>query len=343
MIDKCNSTSRALLARGALLSLALGMGMLLAPKAIAETWAERLGYPTGAKVVLLHASELGMSFETNAAGTKLLEADLIRSASAMAPCAWYVDLAPWRRSHSSADLGLTLTLNSELTNYRWRPVAHNRLVASLRDIDGFFWTSPVQVMANATTDDVEEELTAQIAFARQQGMNPTHLTTHLGALVTRPDLIAVYLDIARRSWIPAVLVELTPEHLVRFEEQGFPLPEDIIELLSDYPLPKIDDMRFVAPAESYDAKKQAFLTMLAELEPGITQVNLRPAVDSEALRRITPDWQQRVWEAQLLQDQEVAGALKDKQFIFTNWREIMGRFDGRRQAPAESSATETAP
>ena len=46
----------------------------------------------------------------------------------------------------------------------------------------------------------------------------------------------------------------------------------MIALLEDYPLPKVDDLRFVGPAESYEAKKTAFLKMLGELKPGITQI-----------------------------------------------------------------------
>ena len=176
----------------------------------AETWAERLGYPADSKVLVLHANELGLCFETNAAGTKLLEEGIVKSGAAMVPAPWFGDLAEWCQAHPDADVGLELTLNSELRNYRWQPVA-NGLVPSLVDSNGFLWRTPVQTMVNGTADEVEIELRAQINRAKMAGFHPSHLTTHLGTLVTRPDLMEVYLRIARQEWIPAMIVELTPE------------------------------------------------------------------------------------------------------------------------------------
>jgi hypothetical protein len=300
----------------------------------AETWAERLGFPAGSKVLVLHANELGMCPETNAAGTKLLESGVVRSAGAMVPGPWFGDLAQWCKAHPDADIGLELTLNSEWDNYRWQPVAADALVPSLTDSDGFLWRRPVQTMVNASARDVERELRAQIARAKAAGVQPSHLTTHLGTLVTRPDLIEVYLRIARQEWIPAMIVELTPEQVERFAQMGFPLPENIIQLLEDYPLPKVDDLRFVADAASFDEKKAAFLTMLSELSPGITQIAFSPAEASDALPRIMPDWQQRVWDAELMADDEVRQALEADGVIVTDWLELMRRFEGRQPSVA---------
>jgi hypothetical protein len=311
--------------------------LVIGRNAEADTWAERLGFPSGHKVLLIHAHEFGMCHESNAATTKLMDSGALQSASAMAPCPWFADAAAWSKDHPNADIGLELTLNSEFERYRWQPVAADRLLESLRDADGYLWKSPIQIMANAETQDVEHELAAQINRARQLGLTPTHLTTHLGALVTRPDLIEAYLRVARRHWIPATVVELTPEHIARFEEQGFPLPDDIVQLLVDYPLPKVDDLRFVGDAPTYDDKKRAFLTMLQELQPGLTQVAFRPAERSDALPRIALDWEQRVWDAQLLADEDVLGALNDANVTLTTWREIMQRFSGTATSGDEAS------
>jgi predicted glycoside hydrolase/deacetylase ChbG (UPF0249 family) len=299
----------------------------------AETWADRLGYPAGSKVVVLHANELGMCHETNAAWAKLLESGIVKSGSAIVPAPWFGDFAKRSVAHPNADIGIELTLNSEFDDYRWQPVASG-LVPSLADGDGFLWRTPNQTASNASVEDVEFELLAQIERAKESGLDPSHLTTHLGTLVTRPDLIEVYLRIARQEWIPAMVVELTPEKIEQLAAQGYALPEDVIELFSDYPLPKVDDIRHVGPAESYDAKKQAFLKMLSELPPGITQISLRPAVASDALSSITDDAQQRAWDAELLADEEVRQALTTDGVVLTDWREIMRRFDG---APEEST------
>jgi predicted glycoside hydrolase/deacetylase ChbG (UPF0249 family) len=313
----------------ATLLAALVICFISACNASAETWAERLGYPADSKVIVLHANELGLCYETNAAGTKLLEEGLVRSAGAMVPTPWFIDLSKWCQAHPDADVGLELTLNSELVNYRWKPVTSSGLVPSLVGADDFLWRLPVQTMVNATAVDVERELRAQISRARLSGFNPSHLTTHLGTLVARPDFMEVYLRIARQEWIPAMIVEVTPEQVERFRAQGFPLPDDVIALLEDYPLPKVDDLRFVAPADSYEAKKTEFLKLLSGLAPGITQIAFSPAIASDALARIVPNADERIWNARLMEDEEVRSALQADGVVLTDWREIMRRFEGR--------------
>jgi len=306
----------------------------------ADTWADRLGYPAESKVLILHADELGLSYETNAAGVKLLESGAVRSAAAMVPAPWFADFAQWSKSHPDADVGLELTLNSELQHYRWQPVASEGLVPSLVDADGFLCRAPVQTTANASADEVEYELRAQIARAKAAGLRPTHLTSHLGALFERPDLINAYLRVARQEWIPAAIVRLTAEQLDHFIEEGNPVPDDVLVALDEYPLPKLDALRFVPDADTYGAKKQALLAMIAELAPGITQIEFRPAAPSDALPRMVDDAQQRIWDAELLADQEVIRALQAEGIVLTDWREIMQRFVG--EAPAIEEAPSAA-
>jgi predicted glycoside hydrolase/deacetylase ChbG (UPF0249 family) len=306
-----------------------------ASSATAETWAERLGFPPESKVLVLHAHGLGMCHETNAAGEQLMESGHVRSASAMPPCPWFADVAQWSTKHRDADLGLQLTINSEWQRYRWKPVLSDGSVASLTDTDRFLWHTPIQTMVNASADEVERELRAQIEWARANGLQPTHLTTHLGTLFTRLDLTEVYLRVARQYWIPAVVVDLTPEQVERFRSKGYPVPDALVQVLDSYPLPKVDDLRIVGSADSYEAKKQSFLKMIRELPPGITQIAFQPAVESEALKLIAGDWQQRVWEAQLMKDDEVRAVLKSDGVIITDWRELMDRFEGRRSRGEE--------
>ncbi|OHB78341.1 MAG: hypothetical protein A2W31_09270 [Planctomycetes bacterium RBG_16_64_10] len=100
-------------------------------------------------------------------------------------------------------------------------------------------------------------------------------------------------------------------------------------MIQTYPLPKLDDLQFVPRANQYEEKRQRFLELLARLAPGITQIQFEPAVESDALKRLTDDWQQRVWEAQLLADAVVREALQGEPFMLTSWKEMMRRFEGR--------------
>jgi len=308
--------------------------------ACADTWAERLGFPADKSVVILHAHEIGIAHATNAAAEKLHASDSKHSSSVTVPAPWFLDFAAWSGKHPHADVGIALTVNSELANHRWQPISPHSRVTSLVDNEGYFWPSTTQTMVNASAAEVEQELHSQIQRALRAGLKPTHLTTHLGTLFMRLDFTEVYLRLARQYWIPAVVIELTPEHVERFQLMGYPIPAELIGLLENYPLPKVDDLQFIQPAESYEELRSSFVELIQGLSPGLIQVSFHPAIESDELKRVTPDWQQRVWSMQLMQDPEIRSLLTGDQVILTNWREVMGRYTGRPPAQAAPAKNE---
>ncbi len=72
----------------------------------AKTLLERLGYPPDAKLLIVHADDLGMAHSINLASIKGLESGLVSSASIMIPCPWLPEIAAYARTHPEADLGL---------------------------------------------------------------------------------------------------------------------------------------------------------------------------------------------------------------------------------------------
>ena len=88
----------------------------------AETWAERLGYPAGERVLILHANYAGGGYAFNAASEDLLAKGLVQSAAVMPPCPWFEGFADWCREHPNHDVGVCLTLNSPSDGYRWGPL-----------------------------------------------------------------------------------------------------------------------------------------------------------------------------------------------------------------------------
>jgi chitin disaccharide deacetylase len=307
-----------------------------------ETWAERLGYDADKKVIIVHLQEMGLAYETNAAGRKLCEEGGACSSSAMAPCPWFADFAAWSREHKDADVGLALSLNSQRGNYRWQPVARDDQVRSLVDQKGLLWPVVMQTTVNAVVEEAEVELRAQILRAQLEGLQPTHLTTQMGALYTRLDLTHLYLGLAQEYWIPALVVELTPEHIERFRRLGVPLPDELAAAIQDYPLPKLDDLQFVPSGETYEEKKQGLLALVDGLSSGLTSVEFYPAVESPALRQIVDDAEQRLWDAQLLEDPDVKARLAADDVVLTTWREIMQRFEGTAEAKKPADAADAA-
>ena len=105
----------------------------------AKPLAERLGYPPGAKLLIVHADDLGMAHSVDAASVKAFESGLVTSGTIMVPCPWFPEIAAYARSHPEADLGLHLTLTSEWSLYRWGPVLSKERAASLFDESGYLY------------------------------------------------------------------------------------------------------------------------------------------------------------------------------------------------------------
>jgi predicted glycoside hydrolase/deacetylase ChbG (UPF0249 family) len=206
--------------------------------------------------------------------------------------------------------------------------------STLVDPDGYFWRTVLQFALRADVKDVQREIEAQMDAARRAGIRPTHITTDMGALLTRPDLTRLYLQVAETHWIPAVIPELTPSMIEILGEEGLSLAPETIEAINQYRLPKLDDVQFVPDCDSYEAKRDALCQRVRSLAPGLTQIIFQPADRTKALELVSPRWQQRVWEAQLLMDPEVHQFFEDEGILVTNWIEIMARFESDEGFPS---------
>jgi len=82
-----------------------------------NTVAELLGYTSDAKLLIIHADDLGVAHSENMASISGLEESPVNSGSIMVPCPWFPEIAAYARKNKTADLGLHLTLNSEWERY----------------------------------------------------------------------------------------------------------------------------------------------------------------------------------------------------------------------------------
>ncbi len=293
----------------------------------AETWAQRLGWPDDVRVLILHADDIGMCYEANASAKSYLEAGDIQSAALMVPCPWYNEMANWYSEHPDYDLGLHLTLTSEWKWYRWGPVAGQTKVPGLVDKEGYLFRSVIGVATSASADEIETEIRAQIDKAIKVGPRPGHIDTHMGTLFARPDYTQVYLKLAEEYRIPAMAIEMTPETTEKFVKQGYPMSKEMVQVLANYKLPKLDDFHAAPEGKTYEEKKQNFFALVQSMKPGLHEMIFHPSFETEGLRKITGSWQQRDWEAKMFSDPSVKSFLQGQGVQFTNWKEIMSRFD----------------
>jgi hypothetical protein len=297
------------------------------------TWAERLGYPAGKKVIMLHADDAGMCEEANIATKDLLISGHIQSAAAMPPCPEFEDMIEWAKAHPEIDIGLHLTLTSEWKTYRWPTVSPVEEVPGLIDDEGMLWRSVREVVENASPEEVAKEVRAQIEKSIALGYRPDHIDTHMGTLYGHPEFARAYLDIAMEYGIPANAIDMSDSLVVEyFREAGYPITDEMIKYLEDYTLPKVDNFTSAPNAKTYEEKVQAFKDLIKSLRPGLTEIIFHPSVPSENLKSITGSWQQRNWEAEMFADPDLKQFFEDEGIIFTNWKEIMRRFKKTKQA-----------
>ncbi|WP_205161191.1 MULTISPECIES: polysaccharide deacetylase family protein [Arenibacter] len=302
-------------------------------KASAEikTWAEKLGWPAGKKVIMLHADDIGMCPEANMAADALLTNGHIQSAAVMIPCPNAEEFITWAKEHPNMDIGLHLTLTSEWKKHRWGPITPEVQVPGLLDPENKLWRSVPEVVQHATAEEVEKEIRAQIEQSIAWGYRPDHIDTHMGTLFGDPSYVKAYIKVAQEYGIPANIIDLSvPSVLAEFRAKGYPMDDSVVKMSEAYTLPKLDYFTSAPKADTYEEKLESFKELIKSLQPGLTEVIFHPSVETDNLRSITGSWQQRVWETEIFADQDLINFFKDEDIIFTNWKEIMSRFNSMK-------------
>jgi predicted neuraminidase/predicted glycoside hydrolase/deacetylase ChbG (UPF0249 family) len=296
-----------------------------------KTNAEKLGFPSGKKVLLMHMDDLGMCAEANEAGKHYIENELIMSGAVMMPCPFAGEFIEWVKSQPQADIGVHLTLTSEWKDYRWGPVTEDSKVPGLIDPDGKMWHDVPEVVMNATPQEVDTEIRTQIDMILDMGLTPTHIDTHMGTLYGSYDFLKVFLKVAEEYKIPANAIDLSnPDVAAVYMKEGYPVNKQVISLLNDYALPRLDNFGSVPRGKTYQEKKDNFFKLVESLDSGLTEIIFHPSVETENLKTITGSWQQRVWEAKMFEDPEVISFFEENDIIITTWREIMERFGSKQ-------------
>ncbi|HPS56248.1 MAG TPA: polysaccharide deacetylase family protein [Sedimentisphaerales bacterium] len=292
-----------------------------------KTYAERLGWPTGAKVVIFHVDDVAMSHESNIGAIKALENGVATSWSLMMPCGWVPEIKAYLKKNPQVDVGVHLTLTSEWDNYRWFPVAGAKAVPGLVDADGYLWDTVKQVQASATPDEVETEIRAQIDKALAMGITPTHIDSHMGT-VLRPEYIERYIKVGIEKNIPVMMFGGHLQH-VGYEAKGHEiLLRQLSEKLWQAGLPVLDDL-VTEPAKSkdYSEKKEQLKKLLKEMKPGVTQIIVHCSDAGEHFTNISGSGTARLAEMKLMMDEDIREYIKTQGIILTTWRELKQRRD----------------
>lgn len=245
-----------------------------------STIAERLGYPAEAKLLIIHADDLGMAHAQNSGSFEALTKGCVSSASAMVPCPWFPEVVAWAKEHPNHDIGLHLTLTSEWLSFRWGPTGPAEKVNVLTDGNGYFFPTCEEVAERATPEAVEAELRAQIEKSIRMGLRPTHLDSHMGCLFFQKDwMFEIYLKLGREYGIPVLV---SKDYLPAVGEQ-------FSRHISEKDL--IVDRTFTASPEDYqEGMEEYYLRVFRELRPGVNVLLIHTAPATDEMQGMTNDY-----------------------------------------------------
>jgi len=292
--------------------LSLSAGQFL--PAQTQNLAERLGYPANAKLLIIHADDLGLAHSVDQASFAALDQRAVSSASIMVPCPWLSEVAAYAQTHPDADLGLHLTLTSEWKTYRWGPVASKDQVRGLLDPMGYLWPDVPPVVQNASPEEVEREIRAQVDAALRAGIKPTHLDSHMGTLFASPAFFAAYVKVAREYGVPffAPRIPNGPKDLLDLaEKNGFLL----------------DGVAMAGEGVKPEGWPAFYAGILRTLKPGVTEMIVHLGHDDAELQAIAVEhpaygsaWRQRDFD--VMTSPEFKKALEENHIILIGWKDL---------------------
>ena len=263
---------------------------------------DRLGHPTDARLVIVSADRIGTTHSSTAGGYQALREGAATTGTIVMPGVWARHAAELYRGE---DLGVHLTLNSELDCFRWGPIT---TAPSLLDGDGGFPRTLQDLWDHADLDEVRRECRAQVERAVLWGFDITHLTTHMAALQQRPEFFDVLLDLAVAFDLPIRLEGADAEANAGFPFRSLAVNEGVV-----FP----DHFRLVRG----DARRHV-IEQLADLAPGVTELSLCPALDEPEIHAIDPAAAGRIDDLALALSKEMAQALQQSGVIAVGYRAL---------------------
>lgn len=260
--------------------------------------------------LIIHADDIGMCHSVNQDSIKAFEMRIVSSGSIMVPCPWFAEAAAYFREHPEFDIGVHITLTSEWKLYRWPPVSSKEKVPGLVDPEGFLWRSSRDVAENASAEEVEMEMRAQIERAVKFGVEFTHIDTHMGTVFFRREFSEAYVRLAEEYGVPA---------LVRRDMSD--LAQRVLKVSSQVP-------RFVhgIGKGTHEERMAWCQQVLKRLEPGLNEIILHLSGDDEEIKAVIgPDAFHRRSDFLIFSDPETWQIIREREMKIIGWRDLHKR------------------
>ena len=325
--------------------LILVLSQTLQGQSMDSTYAEKLGFPKGSRVLILHVDDAGMSYDSNLGAEEALTKGISTSVSVMMPCPWVTGFIKFLKEHKNIDAGIHLTLTSEWDNYRWAPLTGKTQSPGLYDPNGYFWPSAEEVVAHSNPQEVDLEIRAQLEKARNMGFEPSHLDSHMGTLFDNPAFLMKYIQLGIENHIPIMLpgghdqliAEETHAPMERIQalqslgklvwSKGLPVLDDLHNISYDWIIP-MDAKNDFEKLREFKTKK--YKEAFKSLKSGITMMIMHCTKTSPYFQYISSSGPTREGDLLAMLDPILKKTIQEEGIILTTWKEIRQRRNSRK-------------
>jgi predicted glycoside hydrolase/deacetylase ChbG (UPF0249 family) len=289
---------------------------------------QKLGFEPDARVVIVHADDVGMCHAANVAFWELQSFGIVTCGAVMMPCPWVPEMAAWCRRHPQADVGVHVTLTSEWQGFRWEPLSTRDPASGLLDQDGYMWRSREQLYAHMNPAAAAAEMRAQIERALAMGIDVTHIDTHMGT-VMHPQLIGAYIQLAVDYQVPAMLPRLPEEKMAEFGIEpalGQRLMHEL-DALAASGFPVLDH---ICAARGGDDHLEVYKRLLNSVPAGLTHLLLHPSVPGSDIEAITASASFRMADYQTFLNPKLKAYVAEQGIHLLGYRALRALIRGRR-------------
>ncbi|HEY6420680.1 MAG TPA: ChbG/HpnK family deacetylase [Candidatus Binataceae bacterium] len=315
--------------------------------------AQRLGYSSTARLLIVNADDFGMSDEVNRAIVCGLTDGVLTSASAMVSAAAFPAVVEFSKKHRQADIGIHLTLTSEWDDNRWGPVAPTTTVPSLADGDSTMWRNAGTLYRRASIVEVEIELRAQIDTALNAGLDVSHLDSHMFTMhsgnLPYCDLYARLGDEyslpirAASALLLSIGLTSSARHPVlplRGAKRALLLRSGFASVLKAARKRRVlfpDNLVIMGPTDS--AMAVSFWSeVIDRLPAGVTEIYCHPAIPTPEIRRYVTDIASREADFQFFTSERARSLLSAAEIKLLSYKTIRTAMrDSRERARDESN------
>jgi predicted glycoside hydrolase/deacetylase ChbG (UPF0249 family) len=193
------------------------------------------------------------------------------------------------------------------------------------------WRGVEQVAANAKPGEVEIELRAQIEKAKHLGIPISHLDTHMGALVSRPDLTEVYVRIGLEYDLPVLFIrDLDSEGVKKYPglQQG---AKALLAELDKRQFPVLNGLAQFYGGDTHEDRQRNYVETLKNLPEGVSELIIHCGVLDEELKHVTNSSANRDGDRLIFTDPEIEKLIKAEGIQLITWKQFRAMSAGAQK------------